>query len=71
MGSTLTQIPSGHLILEVVEKNHELLAFIGGSLTEHSMRWSVVQKEEVSEVHMFTDQSNLMYTFILIVVALE
>ena len=75
----LTQIPPADLDKPFAEQNHEPLAFISGSFTGSSSRWSTAEKEATSIInsvdrldyllmrpqgfHLFTDHSNLVFIF--------
>ena len=73
----LTQIPPSDLDKPFAEQNHEPLAFVSGSFTGSSLRWSTFEKEAAAIInsvekldyllmrpegfHLFTDHSNLVF----------
>lgn len=76
--SILTQVPTNEMNLEIEDQKHDMLSFLSGSFSKSSFRWSIVEKEAFAvvnsmtqldfhtasgTVHLFTDHSNLTYTF--------
>ena len=76
--SMLTQLPTTEMKLSLEKQNHEPLAFLSGSFTGSSSRWSIPEKEGFAIVEsmtrlehltvgrvvsIFTDHATLVYLF--------